>query len=59
MENNMYLVVSESIVSAALVCEEEGKQFPIYYVNKALLDTKTRCSKLEKLACHLLVQLES
>lgn len=59
MENNMYLVVSESIVTAALVHEEEGKQVPIYYVSKPLLDTETCYSKLEKLACHLLVQLKS
>ena len=47
-----YLAVSEGTVSAVLVCEDEGKQFPIYYV-KSLLDTKTRYTRLEKLALTL------
>ncbi|XP_022893944.1 uncharacterized protein LOC111408413 [Olea europaea var. sylvestris] len=49
----MYLAVSEMTVSAVLVCEEHGKQLPIYYVSKALLDAETRYSQLEKLALSL------
>ncbi|XP_057789181.1 uncharacterized protein LOC131006011 [Salvia miltiorrhiza] len=40
-------------VSAVLVREEEGKQSPIYYVSKSLLDVETRYSQLEKLALAL------
>ena len=38
----LYLVVSEEIVSTALVREEEKVQWPVYYVSKKLLDTETR-----------------
>ena len=46
----IYLAVSKGAVSAVLIREEEGKQFPVYYVSKSLLDTKTRYTQLEKLA---------
>ena len=46
----LYLAVSEHSVSAVLVHEDDRKQSPIYYVNKALLDAKTRYSQLENLA---------
>ncbi|KAL5567021.1 hypothetical protein UlMin_030185 [Ulmus minor] len=45
--------VSEGAVSAVLVREEEGKQFPVYYVSKSLLDAETRYTQLEKLALAL------
>ena len=51
----LYLPVSEHAVSAVLVREEGTKQLPIYYVSKALLDTETRYSHLEKLALALVV----
>ena len=50
----IYLVVSESTVSTVLIREEEGKQFPIYYVSKSLLDAETRYTQLEKLALALI-----
>ena len=49
----LYLAVSEHSLSAVLVCEDEGKQSPIYYVSKSLLDAETRYSQLEKLALAL------
>ncbi|XP_057775328.1 uncharacterized protein LOC130994298 [Salvia miltiorrhiza] len=49
----VYLAVSDTAVSAVLVKEEEGKQSPIYYVSKSLLDAETRYSQLEKLALAL------
>ena len=42
-------------MSAVLVHEEENKQLPIYYVSKALLDTETRYSHLDRLAIALIV----
>ena len=50
----IYLAVSEIAVSAALIREEDGKQFPIYSVSKSLLDAETRYTQLEKLA-HALI----
>jgi len=49
----IYLAVSEGAVSAVLVREEDGKQFPVYYVSKSLLDAETRYTQLEKLALAL------
>ena len=51
----LYLAVSEHAVNAILVQEEGSKQLPIYYVSKALLDTETRYSNMEKLALALIV----
>ncbi|XP_057803713.1 uncharacterized protein LOC131019046 [Salvia miltiorrhiza] len=49
----VYLAVSDTAISAVLVREEEGKQSPIYYVSKSLLDAETRYSQLEKPALAL------
>ena len=38
----IYLAVSKGAVSIVLIREEEGKQFPVYYVSKSLLDAETR-----------------
>ncbi|XP_070019920.1 uncharacterized protein [Nicotiana sylvestris] len=51
----IYLVVSEVAVSAVLVREEQGKQSPIYYVSKSLLDAETRYPQLEKLSLALIM----
>ena len=50
---SIYLAVSDTAVSFVLVREEEGKQLPVYYVSKLLLDAETRYSQLEKLALAL------
>ncbi|XP_070026640.1 uncharacterized protein [Nicotiana sylvestris] len=51
----VYLVVSEVAGSAVLVQEDQGKQSPIYYVGKSLLDAETRYPHLEKLALALIM----
>ena len=51
----IYLVVSETTVSMILIREEGGKQLLVYYLSRALLDAKTRCTKLEKLMLALVM----
>ena len=51
----LYLSVSEHAVSSVLVRNEVMAQTPIYYVNKALQDAKTRYPEIEKLALALIV----
>ncbi|CAL2230024.1 unnamed protein product [Prunus armeniaca] len=51
----IYLAVSDSAVSSALIREELGAQHPIYYTSKALLDAETRYPKMEKLIFSLVV----
>lgn len=46
----MYLVVSEHVMSVVLLKNQKGTQRPIYYINKTLVDAKTRYMPLEKLA---------
>ena len=38
----------------SLIREVEGKQFPVYYVSKSLLDAETHYTQLEKLALALI-----
>ncbi|KAL5547002.1 hypothetical protein UlMin_006689 [Ulmus minor] len=51
----LYLAVSKGAVSSALVREEEGVQWPIYYTSKSLLDAETRYPEVEKLALALMI----
>ncbi|KAL5574153.1 hypothetical protein UlMin_023750 [Ulmus minor] len=51
----LYLAVSKGAVSSALVREEEGVQWPIYYTSKCLLDAETRYPEVEKLALALMI----
>ncbi|CAL8163647.1 unnamed protein product [Prunus armeniaca] len=51
----VYLAVSNSAVSSALIREELGAEHPIFYTSKALLDAETRYPKLEKLIFSLVV----
>ncbi|CAL8162548.1 unnamed protein product [Prunus armeniaca] len=51
----VYLAVSNSVVSSALIREELGAQHLIFYTSKALLDAETRYPKLEKLILVLVV----
>ena len=46
----LYLAVSPTVVSAALVREEERVQKPVYYVSRALRGAKERYPPMEKLA---------
>ncbi|XP_074359580.1 uncharacterized protein LOC141698888 [Apium graveolens] len=54
----LYLAVSEYSVSAVLVKEEAGHQWPVYYVRKRLLDAETRYTNMEKLVRWLISYLE-
>ncbi|CAL8993022.1 unnamed protein product, partial [Prunus brigantina] len=45
----IYLAVSDSAVSSALIREELGAQHSVFYTSKALLDAETRYPKIEKL----------
>ena len=46
----VYLSVSTNAISAVLVREDNGRQHPVYYVSRTLLDAETRYSKAEQLA---------
>ena len=37
----LYLAVSEEVVIATLIRERERVKWPVYYVSKRLLETKT------------------
>ncbi|KAL5537530.1 hypothetical protein UlMin_042831 [Ulmus minor] len=50
----LYLAVSKGAISSALVREEDGVQWPIYYTSKSLLDAETRYPEIEKLALALM-----
>ena len=51
----LYLVVSETAVSAALIREEDRKQLPVYYVSQAFLGAKFRYPRIEKIMFALIV----
>ena len=51
----LYLVVSKTTVSAALIREEDRKQLPIYYVSQAFQRAKFRYPRIEKIAFALIV----
>uniref|UniRef100_A0A2N9I9Y3 Uncharacterized protein n=1 Tax=Fagus sylvatica TaxID=28930 RepID=A0A2N9I9Y3_FAGSY len=51
----LYLVVSSSAVSSALIHEEERVQKPVYYISRALKGAEERYSNMEKLAFALLI----
>ncbi|WCJ40055.1 RNase H family protein [Euphorbia peplus] len=46
----LYISVSEDTVCTVMVREEEGQQFPIYYVSKVLKGAEILYSKLDKMA---------
>ncbi|KAJ0856311.1 putative ribonuclease H [Helianthus annuus] len=52
---SLYLAVSGNAVSAVLIKDHEGQQYPVYYVSKSLLDAETRYSHLEKLILALVM----
>ncbi|KAL5577018.1 hypothetical protein UlMin_018717 [Ulmus minor] len=51
----LYLAVSKGAVSSALVREEDGVQWLIYYTSKSLLDAETRYPEIENLVLALMV----
>jgi hypothetical protein len=38
----MYIAVQERVIGAVLLQEEDGKEFPVPYVSRHLLDAETR-----------------
>ena len=46
----LYLVVSPTVVSSALIREEDHVQMPVYYINRALTGAKERYPPMKKLA---------
>ena len=51
----LYLAVSASTVSAALIREEGKKQLPVYYVSQAFQGAESRYPRIEKIAFALIV----
>uniref|UniRef100_A0A2N9GRS6 Uncharacterized protein n=1 Tax=Fagus sylvatica TaxID=28930 RepID=A0A2N9GRS6_FAGSY len=51
----LYLAISSSAVSSALIREEERVQKPVYYTSRALKGAEERYSNMEKLAFALLI----
>ena len=51
----MYLAVSSTAVSAALIREKGKKQFPVYYVNQAFQGAEPNYPRIEKIAFALLL----
>ncbi|XP_074351891.1 uncharacterized protein LOC141691044 [Apium graveolens] len=51
----LYLAVSEYLISAILVREEDGQQSPVYYVSKRLHDAETHYTSMEKLVYALIL----
>jgi hypothetical protein len=51
----LYLAVSPSAVSSALVREESGVQKPVYFTSKALHGAEERYPRIEKLAFALII----
>ncbi|XP_050290052.1 uncharacterized protein LOC126728233 [Quercus robur] len=51
----LYLAVSASAVSAALIREDSNKQLPVYYVSQAFQGAESRYPKIEKIAFALIV----
>ena len=46
----LYLAISQAIVSAALVREEDGSQRPVYFISRAFRGAEERYPQMEKLA---------
>ena len=51
----LYLAVSTTAVSAALIRKEDKKQFSIYYVSQAFQGAKAKYPRIEKITFALIV----
>ena len=51
----LYLAVSTTVVSAALIREEAKKQLPVYYVSQAFEGAESNYPRIEKIAFTLIV----
>jgi hypothetical protein len=49
----MYITAQELVIGAVLLQEEDGKESPVAYVSRRLLDAETRCVSMEKLCLSL------
>jgi hypothetical protein len=49
----MYIVAQEWVIGAVVLQEEDGKEFPVAYVSRRLLDAETRYVFVEKLCLSL------
>uniref|UniRef100_A0A2N9H3X0 Reverse transcriptase/retrotransposon-derived protein RNase H-like domain-containing protein n=1 Tax=Fagus sylvatica TaxID=28930 RepID=A0A2N9H3X0_FAGSY len=52
---SLYLAISPTVVSSALIREEDGVQLPVYYTSKAFQGAEERYPTMEKLALALVV----
>ena len=50
----LYITVSQTAVSAALVRDEEGSQRPVYFISRAFRGAEERYPRMEKLAFALI-----
>ena len=46
----LYIAVSQAAVSAALVRDEEGSQWPVYFISRTFRGAEKRYPRMEKLA---------
>ena len=53
----LYIAVSQAVVSAALVREEEGSQWPVYFISRAFRGAEERYPRMEKLAFALVTAM--
>nr|XP_023897498.1 uncharacterized protein LOC112009397 [Quercus suber] len=51
----LYLAVSSTVVSAALIREENRKQLPVYYVSQAFQGAEFKYPKIEKITFALII----
>ena len=51
----LYLAVSTTAVSAALIREEDKKQLPVYYVSQAFQGVEAKYPRIEKIAFALII----
>ena len=51
----LYLAVSTTAVSSALIREEDKKQLPVYYVSQAFQGAEAKYPRIEKIAFALIV----
>ena len=49
-EHYLYLVVSQAVVSTALIREKDGLQKPVYFTSRGFRGVEERYPKMEKLA---------
>ena len=50
----LYIAVSQAVVSAALVRDEGGSQWPVYFISMAFRGAEERYPRMEKLAFALI-----